>query len=688
MSGWLSNRVEFSYPSSAEELQEGLSDSLKAAGYEVVEVRPAALVRAETRRPAWALLGKPGPHRIQWEIRARDGGCTGVLTMRFFAWYRTLIIVGCAVLGPLLAALCLDMMEWRQRAPGAGLALVALVIGGILGLFRLLTGGSYDEIVHAARVRLEHGGRLLEAMTRDGNPRHVTALTAYAAYWVGWMVVVLATDADWRVGNSPMRGIVVPLIMMMVVLFALLWAMWRLPGFSARIVPMVPALAGLIAVMMWLGMPLALVAGGRIAPAAIAEQQISAGRALVANTGGVGAPTRAQREQIVTRLAAMRANAALLLGLLALICGTAIGCLFAAGSILPKCRRYALELHRREGSAQRERAVNGREFRGWFQLLFAVLLVSLVWAFLPAIRVTALAAKGAVTGDWSAVEPILHWTRLLVAVVADWPLDDTRAIMVARVLWGAYGCLGGLVWLASLGELVGHRWQLARLIRRAPPLTIAVFSSEARAAIGACRIVEAEDGAPYAFAHAMEWPSRVESVVVSSRLRRMLRDRELAAVIAHEVAHLRAGDCRTELLLRLLGRCLLVGDTFVHAAFFDSYGLEERADRRAVQEFGADPLALWGALVKERHVAAAHGLQARLLPLMQFTAVVDEDETRGRGLRSWGLFVRQYTRADASHWYPSFDRRKAALRAMAAVEDDSQLALRISFPDGDRSMPS
>ena len=154
---------------------------------------------------------------------------------------------------------------------------------------------------------------------------------------------------------------------------------------------------------------------------------------------------------------------------------------------------------------------------------------------------------------------------------------------------------------------------------------------------------------------------------------------QLAAVLAHEMAHHEKGHCIVDNWLRLFGRVAFVGDGFVRT-LVDSFGHEIEADRVALGDFHADADELVRCLWRIHHVSAAYAETAmvaatglEMLPRsfsMYAQALVDGPQVlshRKRWYLSFACFVNYYTGGDrTAYWHPCLDERRRHLLESAS----------------------
>jgi Zn-dependent protease with chaperone function len=176
---------------------------------------------------------------------------------------------------------------------------------------------------------------------------------------------------------------------------------------------------------------------------------------------------------------------------------------------------------------------------------------------------------------------------------------------------------------------------------------------------------------------------------------RLSRD-DLRALLAHEIGHHLAGDCRRDQFLRWLGRWSFAGDGFV-LALQNSWGSEQAADL-AVRRLGVSEDNLARALHRLRALRAIEeqkkarsqaqkqggaGLPAdteAVKPPPDVAELVVRDPSAlklaERWRLGWRLFLHQYFHAMSlglHYWHPTTDERVAAL--LAAVDSRSPTRL-------------
>jgi Zn-dependent protease with chaperone function len=278
------------------------------------------------------------------------------------------------------------------------------------------------------------------------------------------------------------------------------------------------------------------------------------------------------------------------------------------------------------------------------------------------------------------------------------PARGSRGIEIAvRSSWVVYGSICLTAFGLSVGQLLRARRRMAQRLRLLPEADPA----DAERAVGILDQLAQKGRCPrprlairtagsnkdkrpallYASSHCFGLIRRQQFIELSSGCLTLLKDRELEALLAHELAHFLCGDDFLDALLRMLGRLTFVGDQTVRL-FQLTVGYELDADRVAVEKLGADPQALIRCLWKVRNVRAAEGASApsgiegyALLPgqdgadIEVLIADLQSSSFTARWRTALRFFLWQYTSASKEgsvYWHPSIDRRVKALRAMAA----------------------
>lgn len=159
-----------------------------------------------------------------------------------------------------------------------------------------------------------------------------------------------------------------------------------------------------------------------------------------------------------------------------------------------------------------------------------------------------------------------------------------------------------------------------RLRQHAVPVDPRVRDVAARLGVaGRVCVVKADE--PYAFTHRLVGPR----VVLGAALVRSLEDDELAAVLAHEAAHVRSRDPLKVLVTRVLVARAFYLPALRHLASRFVAGRELAADRQAVRHCGERALAgalmrtlgppRWAATTPAAAMASAASLDARITQL-------------------------------------------------------------------------
>ena len=142
---------------------------------------------------------------------------------------------------------------------------------------------------------------------------------------------------------------------------------------------------------------------------------------------------------------------------------------------------------------------------------------------------------------------------------------------------------------------------------------------------------------------------------------------QLEAIVAHELAHLKAKHSYTDTLLRYVGRFTFVGDGFVRA-IENTYGYEIEADEIAIRDFGVDPTVLRHALWRIRNVMAASGefvteiAEGTPLLFRNYAQYLAEPANSLSFVKQWRLAIKAFLdyylgRDRTAYWHPSLDDR-------------------------------
>lgn len=234
------------------------------------------------------------------------------------------------------------------------------------------------------------------------------------------------------------------------------------------------------------------------------------------------------------------------------------------------------------------------------------------------LAVFALSWAGGRTGLFTTCPPIVLFTGGPIATVWEWLCG------VGTLLAGLLFPFFGLAILGGLGK-AGASLVLAARLRRAALSTVHAGADPRRHAPEQDRAGQAVarlslvmglnpppllvadrtagwvgDGSAPAFTVGLWRPV----LVLARGLVESLDDQELEAVVAHEMAHIAAGDHRRKWLLVTLRDILLFTGLSGAAWRRVEAAMEEAADRRAVA-IAVEPLALAGALLKARRLAVS-----------------------------------------------------------------------------------
>jgi Zn-dependent protease with chaperone function len=175
-------------------------------------------------------------------------------------------------------------------------------------------------------------------------------------------------------------------------------------------------------------------------------------------------------------------------------------------------------------------------------------------------------------------------------------------------------------------------------------------------------------------------------IEITTRCFEELSDKELDALISHELCHIAYGHCFTDKILSFVGRITFVGDGFVRA-LEDSYRYEIRADMQAVSQLGIDPIDLVQCIEKIHHIGAfevfrkaSMGISAKSQKLLKDdTSSIVKLDSLSFTNRIWlgmTIFVPQYLGINgAGYWYPAVAHRTALLRKLSTPNGASAKAI-------------
>ena len=618
------------------------------------------------------------PQRVEWEIR-QDGDRLSVYAeLRAFGWHVALLLilflyVVLSILSAFLATGEDSPLGWdwpplvvaRFLLPALVLAFVIVRLLGALG------GGRQAEALWPAVVAgVEEDGGFLEPAGRTVSLPFAVAILGYAGVFLAigvWLV--------WSNSSHPSatEGITLFLAALVAAAFVLIagagWMVAR-RGFIVRTIPILAGVSTAVSGLMFLGLQLPWWLVSRMEDAARLEPSQTACRLAVGIT------------PFIAFLAASLASYGIYLSI------------FSWPQLL--------RIHRHREKGVYRQAVSG----GFLLWLFRGIFVT-SWIFFSGFILAALGL--AVLNALQSLVPIFndHQLRLaelsasMSAVALGRPAGDPWLGVVARVGWIAYGLAGSILLAVSTGQLFLAQRVGRRAMRAAAGSPAQPRQRELQETLDAwCRdqghgrvsaVVTAGSSLSSAATVFGLWPAE-RFIEISSDCLDVLDDDELAALVAHELAHHLEGHCRRDQLLRWLGRLTLVGDGFV-LALQDSWGYERRADLAAVEKVGISGKILGRSLVKLRHArAAAHlagaerGTAARplgfpALPEPSRDQEESEPDDLARlldggpsalGLKerwrlAWKLFRRQYFRAmDLHYWHPGMKERTRALLASGA----------------------
>lgn len=641
--------------------REVVEQSIQAAWTELGYASRAPADHEAALTAGWRqLLLRPQPHRIRWQVESTPTETRLRVDVRYFGWYLALIVALAATFVPLLR-LALGQTVGGVRFDGVSplsLGLTLGLVGGILLGFRLLTAGSSDEPLQALRTRIESAGYLMEPTGIEMNPRYTLLTGIYLCYCCSLVLPLIAQTFAGPVTplQQAMVALLTPLVLLVVVLLAIALMLTRRRGFSQRMIPLVPGLSGLLALLFWLA-PLLIqtVVENFAYMPRLAE--------LLARLDSTKVPV----EQVKELMGMLRTLAHLQLGIYVLLGLLAVVFLYAAERQTRRAWAYLARLQIQSDSPGRNQAVAASGFLVSFQVFFAAAMVLFGWILGPPMLRTLHATGSVWIPWWPQLDSIVVQTGLQLRLILNTPASDPAPALWAALAWSVHGFVILVLWSLSVGTWLRRRSQLKRTLRQAESWPVCP-SPSAASGFGPVPIVLLPSPLPFACAFEFWFPRHERFVAFSQRCADMLSPEERQAILAHEWAHFRAGDVLRDTCLQLLGRLCFVGDTFMRAAFLDSFGAEERADQTAVRVFGVAPAALWRALVRMKHAAAVFGLRE-----------AEPTSTTGLGLlpgktlrRPASSFLHQYGNPGLGYWYPSFARRKAALEKLMAFDPTSE----------------
>lgn len=258
-------------------------------------------------------------------------------------------------------------------------------------------------------------------------------------------------------------------------------------------------------------------------------------------------------------------------------------------------------------------------------LLYVVAVVSIGPRLLVHITANGGAPRLAITAWLTAVVTVLGCSgaavgMLLVEIAGHWDSPDAllvsclerlRAILIGHAGWLAQTVAVAAVAIAA-GSLAAICGRVSRALRRMRTHTFAHADAVrlvGRSAGDAVVVIEASEPAAYCVA------GRPPAIVVTTAALDALDETQLAAVVAHERAHLNGRHAYVVAVARGLAAAMPRIDLFSRAATQISSLLEMCADDAAVRRHGRQPL-LAGLLALTGAGAPAHGLAAARIAVL------------------------------------------------------------------------
>lgn len=644
----------------------------------------AVEITAVQSAPWRAVCRKGLLQKVVWRLESREGTLRVTSDFRMSGRYarRTgllALLVGIAFAATVLldARVFTGNLRWLEAFD---LPLVMLAMGLALRLthrFRALGGPKGDQLWRALLTEIEGAGGILEPADIDAGRRYVWSLTAFLLYvlaiFAGWLVAEQRLDPQslhWEIGELLFVGLLLSSIAFLV---GSVFAMNRYPGFGERVAAIQTGLATSFSVLFFLYSPLAW---------------------LFLQTRDLRADLVEDPRFRMLSWFVLAATAVLLVGSVSI---------FLQAISVAKPSRDSLLWNRGHEAWKISRAAAGGpsvvdRFRWIFLPLWA--MIGLLVAAGAILMLLIVASAFTRVGN-PAHPTVLATTRLIVASALGISPGSTWLGPVASAAWLLYAASVGCLFALSIGQLWHARRRARRELRRGRPdpatpagRRLLDIGSELCRAAGLPRLRLAVRHQPSIRA----WSSSFGPLggeryveVTTGALETLGRD-ELAALLAHEIAHHLHHRPTRDNLFRWLGRLTFVGDGFSRAVQH-SFGYEEEADRTALEllkRCGAPrpkaALALRATLLKIKHTnplcaepprPSETGIAAAAAPTSprpgrhRDSSGSGSEATDGRGAR-WRRalrdFLDQYTSGlELHYWHPSQDQRLATLAEIAKI---------------------
>jgi len=683
---WLPRRgVTYVGRTTPEVATEAIVESLQPWEYSCTErtVDGTPCLDCSYRGSRWRMLRRALPARATWAIRPGGDGTISIHRRFFLARWYSLVLVGLIFL--IAAVLAISVWTfgrswtaetvWISELTACIASIDLLLCFVVAHLFKAFQGGpAEDELWRSIRGAVESRGGHLDATEigadRRGYGLLLMPVVAFAAFALWTLPESLSSQPDaspWMV-----KIWLLVLLATAVSLLGLVVLMLRVRGLSVRLTPALSGIAVWLAALFFSAVPLpwllsgwmlnGITQSGTVDPVELTEHLHRPEVALF---------TR----RFVQFLWSTVFFTVIFLGL---ALGALLAALRVAARAQPSIDRFAA---RRSGDLEDAAVRSPRVIRGLRSTFFVI------WLGLGVALATgtgnAVVASACGAGWPSCPDPFAGAARSveLLPLVLGRPVGDPAVGVVLRAGWLLYGLIVLALFALSLGQLFRERRtrhrELARQARSERPewLDRAVGAMIPRDVSGELRVALDPSEDLWADSHSFGLVRPIRYIAVTEGLLEVLPSAEVKAVLGHEIAHHLLGHCRTDTLLRWLGRVTFTGDG-LSRVLQHSLGYELDADAYARDALGVPVEDLLASLstirddleLSQRTRRARGGLPVvapRPAPA-ESPSHVDargQDEKGLQLLDRLRLLVDQFTgrHLEDAYWHPILEERRAAL---------------------------
>lgn len=302
-----------------------------------------------------------------------------------------------------------------------------------------------------------------------------------------------------------------------------------------------------------------------------------------------------------------------------------------------------------------------------YAFLLLILLICAIWSvsivFATLVLVSSLLSIAASDPMWPT-----STLQQSIAMAFSLEPDHYLPVIAPLVLTLIPLALPCVLWWTSLRNLARHRREIyserSNTQQRDELESMLETLSSLTKGKRTPTLIPAHQGSGTLYARsASVWSSRAEIVVDFHTITSLCDPKEAAALLAHELAHFMNGDCIRRARLRFLCRAFCLGDSCI-GLFEDANRIEHRADRTAVEVFGACPISLASGLSK---LGGFRNTRKRISSgLSAVPAAEPQDACQSRRvigpLMDW--YSIYFEGATMSYWHPDTQDRARVLHTM------------------------